>query len=568
MKTYIKTIAVFSLVLLMSNSCTDDFEKMNTAENLITADLVEIDMLFTRVLAHMIVVYDEDGMGTVGNWAGMSVSGANRPFAEGESSGAWSSIYGNYARNLSDIIHLCSTREDAPNLVNKRAVARILRVWAFAKCTDTYGDIPYFESCLPAEEAITTPKYDEQKDIYADFFKELKEAVAEIDESKPVFDNVDLLYDGDLNKWKKFANSLRLRLALRVRYADEAMTIEQISDLTEANLITAREDDASMYNIDDYPEHENDQFVDLRSRQATVVKRIIPKTFLDILKYNNDPRLYVFADTVDAWYPQTPGYMHIPYFGYRGRPLLSGENPEEGYAYGENSVSAWSDLLWVQIQELPLYKASETYFNLAEAALFGLKPGDAQAYYKKGIELALAHTKEMYEKAVPQLPEVVSYFMAGQSQGAIDSALTDVIAEKEITQGQIDYFLENEPVVTLSGSNEEKLEQIINQKLIALYPMEHEGWCEHRRTGYPRILVGVENSSLNGNMPRRMPWPGEEQLINAEQYQVALGRLGGEGKDTRTTTFWWEANPDPFKEHPETIETIDRPWTETKNENE
>ena len=561
MKKNIKIVTVLSLVLLMSNSCTEDFDAMNTPRDLILQDLVDVDMMFTRVLARSVVVNDENGFGTVGNWAGMSVSSGNLPFAEGESNGVWNSTYGDYARNLSDIVDICSTRENAAELVNKKAVARILKVWVFARCTDTYGNIPLFESCLPVEEAITTPKYDEQRDIYIHLFSELREAVAEIDDSKSLrFDNSDILYDGDLDKWKKFGNSLRLRLALRVRYVDETMASEQMADLSEADLITERGEDASIYNIDDYQEHQNDQYVDLLARQATVEKRAVAKTFLDILKNHNDPRLHVFCDTVDAWFPQTPGYEDVPYFGYRGRPLLSKESVEEGYAYGDNTVSKWSDLLWVEIQELPLYKASETYFNLAEAALFGIKSGDAQAYYEKGIELALAHTKEMYEDAVPQLPEVVALFNAGKTQEEIDTAIADVIAEKEITQVQIDDFLNNEPVVTLTGSDEQKLEQIINQKTIALFPMEHEGWCEHRRTGYPRILVGVENSMLKGNMPRRMPWPTSEQLINAEQYQIALEDIGGEGNDNRITTFWWEANSDPFKEHPETVETRATPW--------
>lgn len=559
MKTYIKIITVISMVLVLSSSCTDDFDKMNTYRSLVTQELVDVDMMLTRVLATA-VVNGENGFGTTGNWAGMSVSGANRPFATGEANGVWNSVYGNYGRNLSDIVNICSTRENAEDLVNKKAIARILRVWAFARCTDTYGDIPYFESCLPVDEAITTPKYDKQSDIYADFFKELKEAVAELDDSKPSFGNADILYHGDINKWKKFGNSLRLRLALRVRYADPTMASNQMADLTEADLITARSDDASIYNIDDLPEHQNDRYVDLVARKATVDKNAVAKTFLDILKNNNDPRLHVFCDTVDAWFPQTPGYEDVPYFGYRGRPLLSGENPEEGYAYGDNTVSRWSDLFWVEIQEFPLYKSSETYFNLAEAAVFGLKSGDAQEYFEKGIELAMEHTKEMYEDAVPQLPAVVALFKAGQSQEVIDAYLASLLAEKEITQEQIDDFLANEPAVTLAGTNEEKLEQIINQKIIALFPQEHEGWCEHRRTGYPRILVGEENSPLQGHMPRRMPWPGEEQLINGEQYQIALERIGGEGKDDRTTTFWWEANPDPYKQHPDTVETRPRPW--------
>ncbi len=558
MKTYIKIIFLISLVTLINISCTDDFDKINTSRKLVTEELVDVNMMFTQVLANA-VVNKEMGLGTVGNWSGMSVSGANNPFITGASPGVWNDVYGNYGRNLSDIVNICSTRENAADLINKKAIARILRVWAFARCTDTYGDIPYFESCLPVDDAVTTPKYDKQKDIYVDFFKELKEAVAEIDDSKPTFGDADILYKGDLTKWKKFANSLRLRLALRVRYADAAMASEQMADLTEADLITSREDDASIYNIDDYPEHENSRYVDLLARKATVIKNMVPQTFLDILKNNNDPRLHVFCDTVTAWFPQTPGYEDVPYFGYRGRPLL-GSNTQEKYAYGDNTVSLWSDLLWVQFQEFPLYKASETYFNLAEAALSGLKSGDAQAYYKKGIELAMAHAKEMYEDAVPQLPEVVSLFKAGQSQEEVDAYLASLLEEKKITQEQIDQFLSNEPTVTLTGTDDEKQEQIINQKIIALFPQEHEGWCEYRRTGYPRILVGEDLGPLNGHMPRRMPWPDNEQQINAEQYRIALESIGGEGKDTRTTNFWWEANPDPFKPHPGTVETRTTPW--------
>ena len=557
---YIKIICIFSVTMLLSYACTDHFEAMNTPRDLITQDLADVDMMFTRVLATGIIESQEDGFGTTGNWAGMSVSSANQPFALGQGGGNWNSAYGNFGRNLSDIIYICSTRENAADLVNKKAMARILKVWAFAECTDTYGDIPYFQSCLQVDEAITTPAYDEQKVIYIDFFKELREAVAEMDASKLSYGNADILYKGDVTKWKKFANSLRLRLALRVRYADPAMATQQMADLTEADLITARKDDASIYNITDYPNHENNRFVTLRSKKAGLLKNMVAKTFLDILKNNNDPRLHVFADTATAWFPQTPGYEHVPYFGYRGRPLLSGENPEEGYAYDDNSVSRWSDLLWVQIQEQPLYKASETYFNLSEAALFNIKSGDAQAYYKKGIELAMAHTKELYDKAVPQLPEVVSYLKNKRPQAEKDAYLAAVVAEKMITQAQINTFLATEPTVTLTGSDENKLEQIINQKIIALFPMEHQGWCEHRRTGYPRILVGVENSELNGHMPRRFPWPDSEQVRNGKQYKIALERIGGEGKDNRITKIWWEANPDPFKVHPETVETRTTPW--------
>lgn len=563
MKRIARITMALSVVIFSYSACTDHFDELNTSRSLITEDLVDVDMMFTRVLAVGIIESSETGFGTTGNWAGMSVSGANRPFDEGGSPGVWNDGYGNYVRNLSDIIHLCSTRDDADQLVNKKSIARIMKVWAFAKITDTYGDVPYFDSGLPVDQAKTTPEYTPQRDIYVDFFKELKEAVAEMDDSKPSFGNADLVYGGNIGKWKKFANSLRLRLALRVRYADAALAQEQMSDLTEADLITTRADDAYIENITDFPNHQNPRYNDLLSRKATTIKAEVAKTFLDILLLNDDPRLHTFADTARAWYPQTPGYEHVDYFGYRGRPLLGGSNPEEGYAYGDNSVSQWSDIFWVKIQEQPLFRASETYFNLAEAALFGLKgsSADAQGYFEKGVELALLHAKETYEKAVPQLSEVVSLFQAGKSAAEIEEILQKTIESKEITQADIDAFMAS-PALTLTGSNEEQLEQIINQKIIALFPMEHEGWVEHRRTGYPRILVGEELSSLQGKMPRRMPYPDEEQLINRVEYTKAVGRLGGADKDNRLSRFWWDANPDPHKPHPGTVETRTRPWTE------
>jgi hypothetical protein len=554
MKNYIKIIVAFSLALLISNSCTKDFDQMNTSRKLVTQDIVDVNMMLTPLLVSA-VVNSENGFGGV--YSGMAAANAWNPFMTGENNGVWDETYGNFGPNLSDIIDICTKRADAADLVNKKAIARILKVWAFAKCTDTYGDIPYFESCLPVEKAVTTPKYDSQKDIYNDFFKELKEAVAEFDATKASYGSADILYNGDIDKWTKFANSLRLRLALRLRYVDAAMATAQMTDLTEADLITSRDGDAFIANITDYPEHENSLYTDLLARQATVVKGNVGKTLLDILNNNNDPRLQVFADTVKGYYPQIPDYHYVK---YRGMPLLTGANPEEGYAYGNNTVCKWTDLFWVEIRKFYLYKASETYFNLAEAALFNIKTGDAQAYYKKGIELAMADAKQMYDDAVPQLNDVVTFFNSGKAQAEIDAALAGDIAQTAITQAQIDNFLNTAPVVTLTGTDEQKLEQIINQKMIGLFPMEHEGWCDERRTGYPRILVGLDLGPLNGHIPRRMPWPGNEKLVNTAQYNIALTNIGGAGKDERTTNIWWEANTDPFKVYPGTVETRTSPW--------
>ena len=173
------------------------------------------------------------GNGTYGCFCGMDKRDDDAPFIETDAPGEWNFEYESQINNLSNIIQLIEGKENKDELVNKQAIARILKVWAVSKLTDTYGDVPYSESCLPQEMAILQPKYDTQESIYADLFKELKEAAAQLDEDKESYGSADLVYGGDVAKWRKLANSLRLRLALRVRYADPALATAQLSDLTE-----------------------------------------------------------------------------------------------------------------------------------------------------------------------------------------------------------------------------------------------------------------------------------------------------------------------------------------------
>ena len=563
-----RILIILSLSLFIITSCTDDFEGMNTPNNLITSDVINVNYLFTNVLARSIVHNMESGMGTTGNYSGMSYSGANSPFASGDNNQVWSNTYGEYARNLNDIINLINNSDDSEEMVNKKAAARIFRVWVFARATDWYGNIPYFESSLPIDQAVSTPKYDDQRDIYIDFFKELREAVAEIDVSKPTYGAADVLYGGDMSKWIRLGNSLRLRLALRIRYADENLAATEMADLVEADLITSREHDAKLYTTRRFTSQLNPQFSALQEAQSNLSKRQPSKTFIDILKDSNDPRLKVYADTAMASFPGTPGYETVPFFGYRGTPLLGAAPVQQKYPYGDQTTSRWSDFLYTPTQELPIFNASETYFALAEAALVGLKGNSAQAqgYFEQGVSLAMERTLETYESGKTEIPEVEALFLAkepGESDAEFAARLAlhieSYLESHKITQFEIDDFIANSPSITLTGTTEEQLEQIINQKMIALYPQESEGWAEWRRTGYPRILIGDDNSALEGTIPRRMPWPTSEQTINGEQYRIALQEIGGEGANNRLTKVWWDQNPNrPV--HPGTVEWMEQPW--------
>lgn len=547
----IKLITVFTSLLWLSNACTDDFKELNTPSDLITEDVINVNLLLTRVQQQAIVANSPNGRGTIGNYSGMSVSTANRPFQDGTFTGVWNDNYLTYTNNLAYIIRLT---EDDPDLVNKKAIARILKVWAFARTTDIYGDIPYFESNLSQEEAVYTPHYDTQESIYRDFFEELKEAAAELDPGKESYGSADLIYGGDVEKWRKLANSLRLRLALRIRYADEQLSTENMGDLQESDLITSREDDAYIFTATDLPENRNDGYNSVENSGDSFNPAMIGKTLLDALHDNNDPRTKLFADTAKAEFPaEMPG---VDFFGYRGHPLLGLVPVEEKYPYGYESVSRLSPFWFVPVIERPLMRSSEVYFALAEAALFNLRSGDAQEYYRKGIEAGIQWAQEFYDLGASQLPDVLKIIHPDWTDGDINNLLE----HKAMSADEIAAFMAS-PVTVLSGSQEEQLEQIMTQKLITLYPMEYQGWAEWRRTGYPKVLVGSDDDDLQGTIPRKQRWPDTEMSVNSENYQEAVSRVGGE--DGKLIRVWWDANPNVPYEHPGEVERRDAPWVST-----
>jgi hypothetical protein len=124
--------------------------------------------------------------------------------------------------------------------------------------------------------------------------------------------------------------------------------------------------------------------------------------------------------------------------------------------------------------------------------------------------------------------------------------ITKYAEYKKIKEADVTAFKAT-PVYTLSGSSEAQLEMIINQKIVALYPDEFQGWCEYRRTGYPKIPIGPDISALQGKIPRRESWPSVEETINPDSYKEALARYNG--SDSRAVRFWWDANPDAPHEY-------------------
>jgi len=553
----IKKLVLFCtifIIIAILDSCTKGFEKKNTDPTLITGDLVTPELLLTNVEINA-------GGGLQFQYAevysGMTVRTDIGPFSDFFYDAPWTSTYTTLTNNLAAIIRKTS---DDPALVNKYAIARILKAWIFSQCTDTYGDIPYFESNKAPDEVVTHPKYDLQKSIYEDLLKELKEAAVQLDVSKASYGAADLIYQGNVNKWKKFANSLRLRLALRVRYADADMANNNMNDLTEPDLITSTDDQALFFTSDDIPAHWNPDYTSLTNFGVGPDSKanLVGKTVLDILTNGDahnpgDPRTKIIADTAYATFPPTLN-PPLPYFGYRGMPLFGSAPIENRYPYGYSSVSTRSDFWYVPVIEKPILRASEVYFALAEAALLNLVSGDPAIYYKKGLEVSVNEMQAFYERTKGQLAKVESIIRPTWTTDNINQ----YVNYKLITQTEIDNFLSS-PTANLTGTDEEKLEMIINQKMVGLFLNGQEGWSEWRRTGYPRVLVFDDGGTpLKGVSYRRGHYPATEALVNSENYKEAVSRMGG--KDDVLKRFWWDANSDAPHKHNGTVEWRATPW--------
>ncbi len=497
MKFFKKTTSVILatgvLVLLMFNSCTEDFNDLNTNPALVTEDIVDPDLLLTNVLKNSI--FDIHNGGRISEFAYYYSNQASGDIFDNTNYN-FSSYYQDYLINIAEVIRLT---EDEANLTNKNAIARIWKVWLFHRLTDAYGDLPYSEATLSAQQSVSQPAYDTQESIYTDMLNELKDAAAALSDnpSQLSYNAADILYNGDIDLWRRFANSLRLRLALRVRYVDEGLASQHISEVIGAPLISESSQMASLTT-------EGESAADTENRNP-LYNRYLPDFYpmwcsysiTSNLKKRNDPRLPIYC------LPAADGVS-----GYKGRPIqLLGED-QKG-VYTEETSARLGELFWAPEYTIKVMTHAEVSFLKAEAYLAGLASGDAQAAYREGIRQAM----EIYE-----IPE---------------SDITDYLATSE---------------GTLAGSQEEQLQQIIVQKYLALYYQSREAWAEYRRTGYPLMWKGAEPGDTNGHIPRRLTYPQQEYSLNSQNVQEAANRL--ENGDDLTSRVWWDAKAGLPYDHP------------------
>lgn len=491
MKSSIKKITGALLgLLLLGTSCTKDFEDINTDPTLVTADIIKPSMLFTAVLKNSI--FDSYSTGVLSEYAGYySNQGSGVIFQNSNWTSPFNTIYRNFLINTAEVVRLTA---DDPKLVNQHAMGRIWKAMLFSQLTDLYGDIPYFESVLNVEDVISQPKYDAQKDIYIDLLKELKEAAAQLnaDPALASFGAADILMGGNVDRWKRFANSLRLRLATRISYADAALAKQHITEVLSAPLIEDNSFNVFLTTIDGANTNNRNPLFDDPLNSYPLWTSF---TLAENLKKLSDPRLTIFSK------PASDGIS-----GYRGRPIALGINEK---IYSEESTATLQNSFRSAVFPIMVMNAAEVSFLRAEAGLRGMSTENAQEMYTEGINQSL----QQYSVAQP----------------AIDAYLASAAG-------------------SLAGSDEAKLEQIIVQKFLAILYQSNEAYAEFRRTGYPKIWTGSDKGSTNGEIPRRLTYPLDEYAKNEASVKAAAAGLTN--GDTYMSRIWWDAKPGLPFHHP------------------
>mgnify|MGYP003575929209 CR=1 FL=1 len=480
-------------VLILSGSCTKDFQEINTNPNTVLAATPEA--LLGPAL-HDIVSRNQDRAMRIGNELMQYhvTTSDSREFHRyfirpSEPDYMWRNWY----LQLTNIRDIYTNAENTrqPGYKTFKGISLVLDVWVSSMLTDMFGDVPYFEAAK-GKEKIIQPKFDTQQAIYEDLFKKLEEANVLFKEDQAslpagrismipdAIRTLDPLFSGETLKWRKFGNSLYLRLLMRVSgksVTNAPAKIAEIAVTNKANypIMAGNEDSAILRFTTALPyvsAFNGDRDFDFNGDKGYT------EFFINNLNAWDDPRL-------PKWSTQASGvYAGIP-SGYR-----AGQVPER------------QSTLLPALKDEPLLgnimNYGELQFILAEAALKGYITGSPEDFYNNGITAAITFW-------IPDYANIATH-----------------LQKEEIKWNA-------------SGTFDQQMEQIFLQKYYTLFFTDFQAWHEYRRTRHPVLPVG-QGLLNDGKMPSRFTYPVNVQSLNAANYREAVNRMGG---DDLNVKVWW-----------------------------
>jgi hypothetical protein len=425
-------------------------------------------------------------------------------------------FYGDALKNISEVIRQTGPGGyDEGNKINTRNAARIIRVLNFHRLTDFYGNIPYFDA-LQGMEGVFFPEYDEQSAIYPDLLKELEEATAAISTSNPDdgFAQADIIYDGDIAKWKKFGYSLMLRLAMRVSNVAPQLADEYVTKAIAGGVMESNDDNAWV------PMSEGPS---LWINQNGISRAFFPgdggqpgylsNTLVDWLKAGAttpdevDPRLMIISGGIADW-------SAVAWTPYNTNPLEQKGMPNGYDAAGLDELEGESVdqvTTYSRINYLMLRRdAPYMFMNFAESAFL-----QAEAL-ERGIGSGISGSaKEHYDAGVKSAMQMYTPY---------DASLT--VSDDEVTS-----YLQRH----VYGADKPALEMIGEQMWVSKFFNWWEAWSDWRRTGYPQLTpTNHPGNVTQGQIMRKLRYPASEVASNANF------QSGATLPDFYTTRVWWD----------------------------
>lgn len=502
-----KKLIAIAICAWVFASCTEGFEEMNIDPN--NPSTAATPYLLTNAQKTIADQLENSsfngwqGMQYVQYWASNQYTNESRYQERPEvNNGAWNAFYAGALADLQEIIRLNTELpgdyERYGDNNNQIAVAKILRVYVFQMMTDLWGDIPYSQALDPDNYRL--PAYDAQEDIYNGLLTEIDEAIALINTGASGFVSGDIVYGGDMAKWKKFANSLKLRLAIRIADRDATKAGAAIQAAVASGVISSNDENALFTYLVSVPNNNP-----LNQNRKTRVDFAVSEALVNALVARNDPRLPAYAD------PRINGG------GFRGIP------------YGLTEAEAGA---------IPVEDISQPS-GANEMAAGNLTPA-------KGV---LSPTFPFIFMDYAQVKFILAEAAARNIGGVTDAAghYADAIEASMNFWG-----IEDEAVIdgyiAANPYNPANFRQSIGvQKWIALYTQGTEGWTEFRRLDFTGVLIPAAAPIVKLNTPSGVPlrtaYPTNEATLNGDNYKAAISKIGVSNREEELgARLWWDVN--------------------------
>jgi Starch-binding associating with outer membrane len=415
----------------------------------------------------------------------------------------WQRFYRSVIRNTYDVIN---TTKNVPARANLYNMARILQSYGFLVLTDTYGDIPYSEAGKGYTDQLTFPKYDSQQAVYAGIIKELTEATAALDASKTI-ETADVLYGGNINLWKKFGNSILLRVGMRLAKVDAAQAQQLVQKAFQAGVMELNSENAYIKHDANYL---NAIGALLNSTESANIYLGAP--FVNYLQQTNDPRLksialrYVGAksgvEQTSSRATSDPTLQIGMPFGF-DNGSISSEVTKSKLASFYDYTQVDRTRMAKTTSPMFLVTAAQTQLLLAEASQKGWITGTAtETFFSKGVKL---HMEQM---------------AIYDANSAVSASAIDAYQKANLYNAST------------------ALEQINTQYWIASFLNGPEAFANFRRSGFPNLSPNpFPGKSIKGNFIRRLTYPNSEISVNNANVKEAITRIGADDLDSKV---WWD----------------------------